>query len=60
MPHILSSYAGPPRYLYNGHLQTIIPSVMRVVPGVVYEREHLTLSDGDFVDLDWIDGGMIG
>lgn len=30
---------------------------MRVVPGVVYERERLTLSDEDFVDLDWIDGG---
>lgn len=30
---------------------------MRTVPGVVYERERLTLSDGDFVDLDWVDGG---
>ncbi len=31
--------------------------MMRKVPGLVYERERLTLSDGDFVDLDWVDGG---
>lgn len=57
MPVVQSAYAGPPRYLYNAHLQTIIPSLTRKVPGVVYERERLTLSDGDFVDLDWVDGG---
>lgn len=57
MPFIPSLYPGPPRYLYNGHLQTVIPSMMRKVPGLVYERERLTLSDGDFVDLDWVDGG---
>jgi uncharacterized protein len=52
-----SSYPGPPRYLYNRHLQTIVPSALRKVRGVVYERERLELSDGDFVDLDWVDGG---
>jgi len=52
-----SAYAGPPRYLYNGHLQTVYPSLFRTVPGVRYERERLTLSDGDFVDLDWADHG---
>ncbi|WP_266362777.1 YheT family hydrolase [Tellurirhabdus rosea] len=50
-----SAYPGPPRYLYNGHLQTVYPSLFRKVPGVTYERERLTLSDGDFVDLDWTD-----
>lgn len=50
-----SSFPGSPRYQLNGHLQTIFPSVLRTVEGVVYERERLTLSDGDFVDLDWID-----
>lgn len=54
MPLIPSAYAGPPAYQYNGHLQTVIPSLMRTVRGVVYERERLTLSDNDFVDLDWI------
>lgn len=51
-----SAYPGSPAYLYNGHLQTIIPSAARWVSGVLYERERLTLSDGDFVDLDWIRG----
>lgn len=50
-----SSYPGAPRYQLNGHLQTIVPSMLRNVNGVVYERERLTLTDGDFVDLDWID-----
>lgn len=50
-----SSYPGPPRYLYNGHLQTVVPSMFRKVAGVDYERERLTLSDGDFVDIDWLE-----
>ncbi len=51
-----SSYPGPPRYQFNGHLQSICPALMRKV-SVDYERERLTLSDGDFVDLDWVDKG---
>jgi uncharacterized protein len=39
---------------FNGHLQTVIPSVFRKVEGVVYQRERLTLADGDFVDIDWL------
>lgn len=57
MPLLQSAYPGPPAYLYNGHLQTIIPSLTRNVTGVAYERERLTLADGDFVDLDWVAGG---
>ncbi|MFD2938131.1 YheT family hydrolase [Spirosoma flavum] len=57
MPLIHSTYSGPPAYQYNGHLQTILPGLIRTVTGVTYERERLTLTDGDFVDLDWIDGG---
>lgn len=34
-----------------------MPSLTRRVTGVVYTRERLTLSDADFVDLDWIVGG---
>lgn len=47
-----SSYTGPPFYQFNGHLQTILPGMFRKVE-VSYERERFTLSDGDFVDLDW-------
>ncbi|MEZ0608246.1 YheT family hydrolase [Fibrella sp. WM1] len=54
MPSLLSAYPGPPRFQYNGHMQTIVPSLTRRIPGVVYERERFTLSDGDFIDLDWL------
>lgn len=57
MPLVKSSYSGSPAYLYNGHLQTIVPSLTRKVVGVTYERERFVLSDGDFLDLDWIDTG---
>lgn len=52
-----SSYPGAPFYQYNGHLQTVLPALIRRIRGLKYERERLTLSDGDFVDLDWIDQG---
>ncbi|CCH56396.1 alpha/beta hydrolase fold protein [Fibrisoma limi BUZ 3] len=58
MPVIKSAYPGPPPFLYNGHLQTIFPSVVRKVTGVVYERERLELNDGDFLDLDWLERGQ--
>ncbi len=58
MPLIASVYSGPPAYQYNGHLQTIIPSLTRTVTGVTYERERLLLADNDFVDLDWIESGQ--
>ncbi|CCH03341.1 alpha/beta hydrolase fold protein [Fibrella aestuarina BUZ 2] len=54
MPSLLSTYPGPPRFQYNGHMQTIVPSLTRRIPGIVYNRERLTLSDGDFIDLDWL------
>ncbi|GAB2571472.1 YheT family hydrolase [Spirosoma areae] len=57
MPLISSAYPGPPAYQYNGHLQTIIPGLTRHVANLSYERERLTLADGDFVDLDWVDTG---
>lgn len=58
MPLLPSAYPGPPPYQYNGHLQTIVPSLTRRVVGIRYERERLTLSDGDFVDLDWVNAGQ--
>ncbi|MBT0810178.1 alpha/beta hydrolase [Litoribacter ruber] len=48
-----SSYTGPPVYLFNGHFETIIPSIFRKIEGVAYQRERFTTSDGDFLDLDW-------
>lgn len=51
-----STYPDPPFYLFNGHMQTIYPALTRTVD-LRYERERLELSDGDFVDIDWIDSG---
>jgi uncharacterized protein len=56
MPLIQSRYTGPPFYLFNGHLETVIPSMFRKVEGS-YERERLELVDGDFLDLDWMRSG---
>jgi predicted alpha/beta-fold hydrolase len=53
-----STYHKAPFYQFNGNLQTIVPSFTRQIKGVTYERERLSLSDGDFVDLDWIDSGQ--
>lgn len=49
-----SSYPNPPLFQFNGHVQTIAPSIFRKIEGVNYQRERLELPDGDFVDLDWL------
>jgi uncharacterized protein len=53
MPIIPSSYKTPPYFLFNSHIETIIPSIFRKVVGD-YERERLELVDGDFIDIDWM------
>ncbi len=53
MPLVTESRYQPPFYLFNGHLQTIVPSLWRTVPEVAYQRERLELADGDFLNLDW-------
>lgn len=41
-------------YSFNKHLATIVPSTFRKVTGFEYQREQMLLSDGDFLDLDWV------
>lgn len=53
MPIISPSSYRPPPGLANGHLQTILPSLLRRVDGVDYRRERIETADGDFIDLDW-------
>jgi predicted alpha/beta-fold hydrolase len=53
MPLIPHSRYQPPFYMFNGHLQTIVPSLWRSVPEVRYQRERVETEDGDFLDLDW-------
>lgn len=58
MPIILkSTYGCPPIHLFNGHLETIIPSIFRKIDGVTYQRERIDTPDGDFLDLDWSSTG---
>ena len=53
MPLVAHPRYKSPFYLFNGHLQTIVPSLWRTVPDVTYQRERLELPDGDFLNLDW-------
>jgi len=52
MPVIPSKF-NPPWLLRNGHLQTVLPAILRWRTSVAYQRERLELADGDFLDLDW-------
>lgn len=51
MPLVTSAYL-PPHVFRNGHFSTIYSSVFRKVY-CKQARERITLSDGDFMDLDW-------
>jgi predicted alpha/beta-fold hydrolase len=45
-----------PRWLPGGHLQTIYPAKCLVTPTVNYRRERWDTPDGDFIDIDFVDG----
>ena len=53
MPIVAPPGYRPPPLMGNGHLQTILPSLLRRVDGLSYRRERITTPDGDFIDLDW-------
>lgn len=42
--------------LFGGHLQTIVPYLFASVPEVSFRRERWELDDGDFIDVDWVEG----
>jgi predicted alpha/beta-fold hydrolase len=48
-------YAAP-RWLPGGHLQTIYPATCIGKPQVAYRRERWATPDGDFIDVDFVDG----
>lgn len=48
-------YSAPP-WLPNGHLQTIYPAICIAKPPVAYRRQRWGTPDGDFVDIDFVDG----
>ena len=46
-----------PRWLRGGHAQTIYPALFLRGPRPRYRRERWDTPDGDFIDLDFLDGG---
>lgn len=53
---IIKSKYKAPFFYRNGHIATILPSMFREVSSD-YSRERINIADGDFLDLDWINGG---
>jgi uncharacterized protein len=51
----LTAYQAP-RWLPNGHLQTIFPATFMAKPKVAFRRERWDAPDGDFIDIDFVDG----
>ncbi|MBQ5947836.1 YheT family hydrolase [Massilia sp. ST3] len=45
-----------PSWLPGGHLQTIYPATCLAKPEVPYRRERWHSHDGDFIDVDFVDG----
>lgn len=51
-----SAFDKKPYFIKHGHLETIVPSLLKTIKGVEYERERIDTPDDDFLDLDWIKG----
>lgn len=56
MPIVTSSYRAP-RYLRNGHVQTVLPVFLPRARPPAPKHQRLELADGDFVDLHWFHAG---
>ncbi|MEM9679191.1 MAG: alpha/beta fold hydrolase [Bacteroidota bacterium] len=52
MPVVTSTYKAPIGFR-NGFVSTVYSGLIRRVNGLYQTRERITLSDGDFLDLDW-------
>ncbi|MEP2296893.1 MAG: alpha/beta hydrolase, partial [Algoriphagus sp.] len=53
MPLLENSIYTRPKWLFNGHLETIYPSLFRKVSVQPPVQERISTHDGDFLDLDW-------
>lgn len=53
MPLTSESSYQRPKWLFNGHLETIYPALFRKVEIRKPLRERIETPDGDFLDLDW-------
>jgi len=57
MPLIGNSCYEAPFLLRNGHLQTIVPAMIRKLDRKLYQRERIATPDNDFLDVDWSKAG---
>ena len=57
MPVIAQSTYRAPFYLFDHHLETIVPGLFRKVDPLPYVRERIETRDADFLDLDWVQKG---
>ncbi|MEO5675929.1 MAG: alpha/beta hydrolase, partial [Usitatibacter sp.] len=46
----------PAPWLANAHLQTLYGALAAPAPRVAFRRERWDTPDGDFVDVDFVDG----
>ena len=53
MPIIERSSYHAPFLCSNGHVQTMLPSLVRRPHNVLYQRERIDTPDDDFLDIDW-------
>ena len=57
----LSKPYKPQLWMSNRHLQTLLPCFMGlVVPEVKYDREYLTMDDGEQIAADWVVSDLQG
>lgn len=45
-----------PRWLPGGHAQTLYAALLAPRPHVAYRREQWETPDGDFIEVDWVNG----
>jgi predicted alpha/beta-fold hydrolase len=57
MPLVKKTDFESPKWLFNGHLETIVPALFRSSSPLPFERERINTADGDFLDLDWLKNG---
>lgn len=54
---MITNYVAP-KWLPGGNVQTIYPYFLNPTPHIIFKRERWELDDGDFVDIDWLEGAM--
>ena len=53
MPLLQTSTYQRPKYLFNGHLETVYPSIFRKVELIPTQKEQVETHDEDFLEIDW-------